>query len=247
MGEVVHKDQLPAQDQGAALIQLIQRASTDPQVDLDKMERLFAMHERIVAKQAEAAFNDAMSVAQSEMGRISTDATNSQTKSGYATYGKLDKALRPIYTSHGFALSFGTEDAPTPECVRVVCSVSHRGGHTRHYHIDMPADGKGAKGGEVMTKTHATGAAATYGMRYLLKMIFNVAIGEDDTDGNMPQSTITTEQAAELKALLQETDSDTIAFLKAMGDAPSVDELPANTYNRAKIALNKKKVRLQNG
>ena len=53
----------------------------------------------------------------------------------------------------------------------------------------MPADGKGAKGGDVMTKTHATGAAVSYGMRYLLKMIFNVAVGEDDTDGNGPRET----------------------------------------------------------
>ena len=51
----------------------------------------------------------------------------------------------------------------------------------------MPSDGKGAKGGDVMTKTHATGAAMSYGMRYLLKFIFNVAVGEDDTDGNGAQ------------------------------------------------------------
>ena len=37
-----------------------------------------------------------------------------------------------------------------------------------------------------MTKTHAMGAGMSYGMRYLLKMIFNVAVGEDDTDGNEP-------------------------------------------------------------
>ena len=34
-----------------------------------------------------------------------------------------------------------------------------------------------------MTKTHAAGSALTYGQRYLLKMIFNIAIGSDD-DGN---------------------------------------------------------------
>ena len=45
-------------------------------------------------------------------------------------------------------------------------------------------NGKGAKGGDVMTRTHATGAALSYGMRYLLRMIFNVAVGEGDTDGN---------------------------------------------------------------
>ena len=62
--------------------------------------------------------------------------------------------------------------------MRVVCYVS-LGAHTRKYKADMPADRKGAKGGNVITKTHATGAAMSYGMRYLLKYIFNVAIGVD--------------------------------------------------------------------
>lgn len=68
--------------------------------------------------------------------------------------------------------------------MRVLCYVSHTAGHTRTYQCDMPADGKGAKGNDVMTKTHAAGSAASYGMRYLLKMIFNIAIGEDEDDGN---------------------------------------------------------------
>src|SRR6185436_6685763 len=93
---------------------------------------------------------------------------------------------RPIYTKHGFALSFNTAEGAPENYVRVVCNVSHDGGHSRQFQIDMPADGKGAKGGDVMTKTHAVGSGMTYGMRYLLKMIFNVAIGEDDTDGNVP-------------------------------------------------------------
>jgi hypothetical protein len=47
----------------------------------------------------------------------------------------------------------------------------------------MPVDGKGARGGDVMTKTHAMGSGISYGMRYLLRMIFNLAIDQDD-DGN---------------------------------------------------------------
>ena len=35
-----------------------------------------------------------------------------------------------------------------------------------------------------MTKTHAVGSAMSYGVRYLLKLVFNVAVGEDDDDGN---------------------------------------------------------------
>jgi hypothetical protein len=93
------------------------------------------------------------------------------------------EAVRPIYAGHGFALSFNTAEAPGPEQARIVCDVSHVGGHTRRYHIDMPVDGKGARGGDVMTKTHAMGSGVSYGMRYLLRMIFNLAIDYDD-DGN---------------------------------------------------------------
>lgn len=175
-----------ARPDDAALLSVISRAASDPTIDIEKMERLLAMQERLVAKTAEAAFNEAMSAAQSEMRPVSADAHNPQTRSRYATYAKLDNAIRPIYTSHGFALSFDTGDAPA-ECVRVLCYVSHRAGHARTYKVDMPADGKGAKGGDVMTRTHAMGAGMSYGSRYLLKLIFNIAVGEDDTDGNLPQ------------------------------------------------------------
>lgn len=166
-----------------SLLHVIERASRDPSVDIDKLERLMAMHERIVAKQAESEFNDALVACQGECGTISADANNPQTRSKYATYAKLDRVLRPIYTKHGIAISYGTEDSPKADHVRVVAFVSRKG-YTRKYQADMPADGKGAKGGDVMTKTHAAGAAMSYGARYLLKGIFNISIGEDDDDGN---------------------------------------------------------------
>lgn len=175
----------PVTDQNAALLQVIARAASDPAVDIDKMERLLAMQERVMERNAESAFNEAMRAAQGEMRQVSTDANNPQTRSRYATYAAIDAALRQIYTRCGFSISYGTGDAPEGY-VRVIAYVSHVGGHTRQYKADMPADGKGAKGGDVMTKTHAFGAGTSYGMRYLLKMIFNVAIGEYDLDGNDP-------------------------------------------------------------
>ncbi|MES2533369.1 MAG: ERF family protein [Pseudomonadota bacterium] len=174
----------PAPPQDVSPLGIVARAASDPLVDADKMERLYALMERQQAQQAEVAFNDAMSAAQGKMGRISADATNPQTRSKYATYGKLDKALRPIYSQHGFSLSFDSTDSPKEDHARFLCYCSHAAGHTRTYRIDIPVDGKGAKGNDVMTKTHAVGSGASYGMRYLLKMIFNVAVGEDDDDGN---------------------------------------------------------------
>ena len=171
-------------DNSNTILSMIERAARDPSVDIDKLERLMQMSERAEAKRADTAFNDALNQAQGEIGTIGTNKTNSQTHSSYATYEKLDVKLRPIYIRHGFALSFDTAEGAPENCIRVVCYVSHKGGHTRRYQADMPADGKGAKGNDVMTKTHAAGSAMSYGQRYLLKMIFNVAVGEHDDDGN---------------------------------------------------------------
>lgn len=171
------------QANAASLMEVISRAASDPNTDVDKLKRLLGMYERITARQAEAAYDDGMNAAQEEMRPIAADANNPQTHSKYASFAALDRALRPIYTKHGFSLSFDTDDGAPADHLRLVCRVAHREGHKERPHLDMPADGKGAKGGDVMTKTHATGAAITYGKRYLLGMIFNIAVGED-RDGN---------------------------------------------------------------
>ena len=172
----------------SALIQpatdLFERLARDPSVSVEKVERLMALWEREQARKAKIAFHTAMSSAQQEMRRVAPDSENTQTHSRYPSYAAMDRALRPIYTKYGFDLSFNTAEATVPEFIRVCCDVTHLGGHTRAHHIDIPADGKGAKGGDVMTKTHAVVSGVSYGMRALVKMIFNVAIGEDDDDGN---------------------------------------------------------------
>ncbi len=220
-----------------ALISMIERAARDPAVDIDKMERLVSMQERAMARNSEQAFNDAMTAAQGKMVRIAADSTNPQTKSKYASYAALDKAMRPVYTKHGFALSFGTEaDAPT-DFVRITCHVSNSG-YTRKYQVDMPADGKGAKGGDVMTKTHAVGSAMSYGQRYLLKMIFNVAIGVDD-DGNAAADTsekITEKQATDIIDLLESTGADRAKFLK-WAKVERVDDIPTAYYQSCVDAI----------
>ena len=165
-------------------LDMLNRWASDPNVSAEKIERLVALLNQQENRRAEEAFNGAIATAQSEMARVGADADNPQTRSRYASYAALDRALRPVYTSHGFGLSFDTADSPHDLHVRVLCYVSHTGGFSRTYHLDMPADGKGARGNDVMTRTHATGSALSYGMRYLLKLIFNVAVGEDDDDGN---------------------------------------------------------------
>lgn len=238
---VQQHDQLPAtQPDGATLLAVISKAASDPSVDIEKLERLMAMKERMDAKEAETAFNGAMSRVQSRMGRIAADATNNQTRSMYATYGKLDSALRPIYTAEGLSLSFDTEPAGEG-MVGMVCYVSHREGHTRTYRAAVPSDGKGAKGNDVMTKTHAFGSGTAYGMRYLLKMIFNVAIGEEDDDGNRASQEIPAKDASWIGKAESVADYEAYKSLKAtmLIEYGGVDNVPRNVreaFNRAAAA-----------
>lgn len=225
----------------AAILNLIERVARDPSVDMDKLVRLLELRDKTESRIKEEAFDLAMTEAQGEMRPVARDSNNPQTRSRYASYFALDNALRPVYTKHGFSLSFNQGDAPLPEYVRVECRVS-RGGHSRNYHLDMPADGKGAKGGDVMTKTHATGSAVQYGMRYLLKMIFNIATGERDDDGNAAGSgeKINEMQIGILRSLIVEVAADIPKFCKYM-KVERIEDISASRYDAAVKALEAKR------
>ena len=237
VGEV---SQIPVErNETAALIHMIDRMARDPSIDMERLQRFMEMRKDIRAEEAESDFNEAMAAVQGKMRAVAADANNPQTRSRYASYHALDKAIRPIYSAEGLALSFDTEDSPKPEHIRVICYVT-RGRYTRKYHFDMPADGKGAKGGDVMTKTHAAGAAFTYGQRYLLKMIFNIAVGDDD-DGKSapPVANITQEQADTLREALEASGRDRAKFLQ-WARVAKVEDIPADRYQPCLDAINRK-------
>jgi hypothetical protein len=173
----------PQLGEAAALIQVIERAAANPQIDVEKMERLFALHERILARNAEMAFNEAMSECQKEMPQVERDAENQQTHSWYTRLETLSDAAVPVYTKHGFSLSFGEDDCPKEGHIRVICFCSHRSGHTRTYRGDIPIDIAGLKGNPNKTPTHAFGSTKSYGRRYLTLDIFNIVMKNEDDDG----------------------------------------------------------------
>lgn len=193
-------------NEASSIMQAILRAAQDNTVDLDRVKELMAMRKELAAEQDRRAFNVAMAQAQAEMRAVVTDKRNTQTKSNYASYAALDNVVRPIYTRHGFSVTYNSEPADTTDMIRVVAYVENCG-FERRYSVDMPCDGKGAKGGDVMTKTHAMKSAVTYGKATLLPMIFNIAVTDrSDDDGNAAGSRheplISEDQAIELRDII---------------------------------------------
>lgn len=229
----IEKKEITQPGDAASILAVISHAAKDPKTNVEKLERLTSLYERITAQQSKFDFDAAMALAQSEMCPVAADATNPQTRSKYASYFALDNALRPIYTKHGFSMTLDTEPAEGTY-VTVVCEVSNRG-HTKQYRVKMPTDGKGAKGNAVMTETHAIGAGITYGQRYLLKMVFNIAVGGDD-DGNYNSDKqgklIDEKQAANIRELLTTHGKLEANFLR-WAKIERIEDLQAQFYDTA--------------
>lgn len=173
----------PTSESGAVLA-IIERASRDPNVDIDKMERLMKMHTDLLADQRKQRFFAALALAQSEMPQVVKTAENTQTRSKYALYEKINEAMMPVITKYGFTLSFGTADCPKEGHHRITCEIGHRDGHTKMYEADIPIDDAGIQGNRNKTPTHAFASTMTYGRRILACLIFNVAVKGEDDDGN---------------------------------------------------------------
>ncbi len=234
---------LPA-NETAAIMSMIQRMSTDPNVSIERVEQAFAFYEKVQASQARKDFTAALVAAQAEMEPVRKDASNPQTRSKYATFEALDSAARPVYSKHGFAPTYRTEASDKPDHVRIILTLMHSSGHERDYPIDMPADGKGAKGGDVMTKTHAVGSAFSYGKRYVFGGAFNLITTEKDDDGNgaggAGSQPLTEKQVNELIALADSVGADKARFCKYY-NITSFAEILQHQFGPAKAALEAKR------
>jgi hypothetical protein len=227
------------QDLGGGILNVIARAAADPSVDVDKLERLLAMQERVLAREAEQAFNAALLAAQDEIRPIYRNKKNSSTNSTYADLETVSDAIDPIFRSHGFSSSFGTADCPMEGHYRVTCRLSHTGGHSRDYQADVPCDNLGAKGSPTKTMTHGFGSALSYGRRYLKLLIADVPTTDDDGRSAGNGEPINKEQIATLNGLADAVSADKISFCRYL-KVPDLPHLPALRYGEAVNLLTQK-------
>jgi hypothetical protein len=164
-------------------------------LDIEKLKCLMAMKDHEEEKTAKADFNAAMALVQKKIQPIIADADNLQTGSRYSKLSTIVGTLAPIYTLKGFSVSFGTCDCSSQKLVddgwfRTTAELSHVGGYTKDYYVDLPADTRGPKGSINKTVIHGTKSAITYARVILMGLMFNFTTSQDvDDDGNAAGST----------------------------------------------------------
>jgi hypothetical protein len=221
------------------ILNVIARAAADPKTDVDKLERLLAMQERVMEREAKLAYETAMRAAQEEIRPVLKNRKNPETKSTYADLEQISDLADPIIHSHGFSLSYGTADCPLANHYRVTCEVSHSGGYSKDHQADVPIDNVGPKGTQNKTNTHGFGSALSYGRRYLKVLIFDIKMTDDDGRAAGRGGPVNKQQLEVLNGLCDAVGADKIAFCKYLKIA-SLSELAAADYNDAVHVLKQK-------
>lgn len=234
MNEVAHieRETMPApQTETNAIISVIERAAVNPAVDMDKMERLLEMQERIMQREALAAFNRAFAAAKSELPAISKNQKGHNNR--YADFAHVARAVDPVLSRHGLSYRFKTRQ---DDQIHVTCVLSHIDGHSEENTLSSKPDTAGSK-----NATQAIGSAQTYLMRYSLLSALGIQPTDDD-DGRAANmgGTISDDEAEVIRSMIADTGTDIAQFCNFMR-IESVADMPATQFRRAVASLQAKK------
>lgn len=235
---------------GGAFLAMLARAASDPTVDVAKMQSIMEMCQKQRAREAEIAFNEAMSAAQAETKATARTAENEHTHSKYARLESIDANLRPICARHGFSLTFSSGEPKKSGAVRIICDVLHRAGHSKRYELEGDLDISGSQGKATKTSIQGLGSSVSYLRRYLTLMIFNLMLANEDNDGNATNPDCVNEQQTknitDMIAACEMTPEVLKAFMK-LAEADTIPQIRARAYDRVMEALRKKEKQHREG
>lgn len=223
----------PALPAATSYLEVISRVAADPACDVDKLERLLAMQERVMTHQAKMDYTTALAGLQSELpvikkrGQIKIG-NNSQP---YALWEDINDTIKPILQRHGFALSFRT--GQDGDKITVTAVLSHKGGHSEETTLPLPSDVSGSK-----NSVQAVGSTTSYGKRYTAGALLNLTFTDEDDDGIKAGAgpVISEGQRGELLSIIEEKTVTTQKFCERYKIA-SVADLPEAKFEAAKKAL----------
>lgn len=189
------------QDQEISMLATISRLALDPRCDMEKLERLMALQERMEAKTALESFNASFAQMQCDMPSVEKRTENTHTKKLYADLDDINAAVRPTMAKYGFGVSF--KIVTHEKGVTVTGILMHKNGHREETSMVLPLDT-----GAGRSAVQSVGSTTTYGKRYVMCALLNITSGDDnDNDGYRDKSqeaapTVTTLQAKQIEALI---------------------------------------------
>lgn len=223
------------------ILAVIARAAQDPTIDVEKMERLLGLAERMEDRNSERNFAEALVALQGETIRVVATKKVDEKPDGtcrykFAPYEEIMSKVQPILTAHGFSITFDTKIADDGSRLTSICTLTHRCGHSRSnsfaVRFGKPPGSSDAQG-DMSTKSYAKRGA--------LCDALNITIDHDD-DARGLGDFITDKEAATLADWVEATNSDRAKFL-AFAGATSFEEIRANRLDELHAILKKRELK----
>ena len=218
------------------LIELAKEGS----IDVGILERMIALQERAVEKEARQEFFRALKAFQEDCPELhKSKSADIVTKSGgrygynYAPLDGIAKTVRPVLHRHGLSYSWTTDPSTDKGVLNVVCVLRHVDGHETRATFPVPTDTNAA-----MSAAQKNGAALTYGQRMSLVSVLGLT-ATDDIDGAEDEAFVDSGQVDILKVLIRDSQSDTEKFLLFMG-VEKLGDIMSRDYARAVSSLRRK-------
>lgn len=223
----------PAVPMSDPALAMIERVAADPNSSIEKLERMMAMRDKLIADQARAAFASAFAAAAAEFPMIPLNGRGDKNKP-YALLKDIIAGTKPVLSRHGLVLSFGVDSAP--DRVTVTAKLMHVSGHCETTSIELPKDQSGSK-----NAVQAVGSSQTYGQRYAAQAILGLSLGDDvDDDGaKAGGETITADEFFQIKNLIEEAGADEAKFCQFL-KVPDLESIPRRMFANAVSALRSK-------
>ena len=262
--DVLDTSPVPAPAQVADPLAIVARLAENPNVDPDKLVKLYELAERSRTARAKEAFALHFAAMIRELpsidrrGRIVVYSKADREKSGgpretdkpqqdtpYATLDDILAAVVPVLSEHGFSIRFEHITAPAGDSYRIATRaiLTHQDGHSESAETPpLLQDSSGSK-----NTVQSVGSSMAYGKRYALRAILPIvshAPQDRDDDGHaadMP-ATIDADQVAFIEQQVRDTGTDEAAFLKFIG-AKSITEMTVKQYQLAVAKLAAKKAK----
>ena len=180
----------PVLDSPPTVLALIERVALEPHADVEKLDRMMTMYERLKAKEAELAFNGAKGRILKKLAGIKivknrpvlSDIDNGKQRGAveafkYAPLEEIDKHLRPLLAEEQMDLSYS--DEPCEGGILVRGRLKHLlSGHYEDSFMPAPLDTTGGK-----SNVQAVGSTNSFLRRYVACNILNIVVVGDDDDG----------------------------------------------------------------
>ena len=175
-GELVKKENaIDTYGAESLMAQAIQQGA-----NIDVMERLMVMREKIKAERAREDFFLALAGFQSKCPVIekTKKVLNASDKTVRYSYAPLDSIVEQVKSFlKKYELSYTLATEQSADNITVTCTAHHASGHAEPTKITVQIDPK-----SYMSGPQKVGAAVTYAKRYAFCNAFGIMTGDEDTD-----------------------------------------------------------------